>query len=140
AEYVSPGKEKPNVAWTLELQKGGTFRLTESAPNLPDEFGKKTEKLESGRWWIIEPSVIEKAKSIIWKTEIQVGLEFAPTQDDVRRGQVRKSFGKVVEKNERYGGRTTLHLASEEAITRNRVDAPASFNFSRMEPPSPCCP
>lgn len=134
AEYALSSKDKPHVAWLLELEKGGTFRMTELAPNVPEKFRKEMEKVETGRWWIIEPSLTEKLKSIIWKTETGVGLEFAPTQDDVKRGQVRKYFGKVVEKNERYNGKTTLHLAATSVLQGRTGDgAVSSYNFVRAE-------
>lgn len=133
AEEGLPNKD-PSIAWVLELEKGGTFRMTELALNVPEKFRKEMEKVETGRWWIIEPSLTEKLKTIIWKTETGVGLEFAPTQDEVKRGQARKYFGRVVEKNERYNGKTTLHLTATsvlEGCVRNC--AISSYRFVRVE-------
>ena len=40
AEYALTAKDKPHVAWELELQKGGTFRMTELAPNAQEKLEK----------------------------------------------------------------------------------------------------
>ena len=91
-------------------------------------------KLETGRWWIIEPSLTEKLKSVIQKTETRVRLQFAPTPDDVKRGETREYIGRVVEKNERYDGKTTLHLTATAALEgRSSGRAVSSYNFVRVE-------
>ena len=77
AEYALTANDKPHVAWKLVLQKGGTFRMTELAPNAQEKRDKNLEKLETGRWSIIEPSLTEKLKSVIQKTETRVRLQFA---------------------------------------------------------------
>jgi hypothetical protein len=134
AEYALSSKDKPHIAWILELERGGTFRMTELAPNAPEKVRKEMEKVETGRWRIIEPSLTEKLKSIASKTETRVRLQFAPTPDDVKRGETREYIGRIVEKNERYNGKTTLHLTATSALegrTGNR--AVSSFNFVRLE-------
>ena len=133
AEYALTAKDKPHVAWELELQKGGTFRMTELAPNAQEKREKNLAKLETGRWSIIEPSLTEKLKSVIQKTETRVRLQFAPTQDDVKRGQTREYTGRIVEKNERYNGKTTLHLVATSALEGRGDRGGSSYNFVRVE-------
>ena len=137
AEYAVTSKDKPHIAWILELEKGGTFRLVTFSPNVPEKLRKETERLETGRWWIIEPSLTEILKSNKWKNETQVRLRFAPTAEDVKRGDVREYFGKAIEKDERYNGKTTLHLVSVTAIQSlglPRANDPTTFyNFVREE-------
>lgn len=134
AEYAPSSKDKPQVAWLLELQKGGTFRMTELVPNAPEKVRKEMEKVETGRWQIIEPSLTEKLKSVVSKTETTVRLQFAPTSDDVKRGETREYVGRVVEKNERNNGKTTLHLTATSALEgRAGNRAVSSYNFVRTE-------
>lgn len=134
AEYALTSKDKPHIAWDLELEKGGTFRMTEVAPNAPEKYRKEMEKVETGRWRIIEPSVMEKLKSIAGKTETRVRLQFAPTPDDVKRGETREYIGSVVEKNERYNGKTTLLLTSTAALEGRTSDrVVSSYTFVRIE-------
>lgn len=133
AEYSLTAKDKPHVAWELELQKGGTFRMIELAPNVPEKSRKEMEKLETGRWRIVEPSLTEKLKSVIQKTETRVRLQFAPTAEDVKRGETREYVGRIVEKNERYNGKTTLHLVANSALEGRGDRGGSSYNFVRME-------
>jgi len=133
-EYAWTSKDKAHIAWILELEKGGTFRLLTFAPHVPEKLRKETEKLETGRWWIIEPSLTEILKSNKWKTETQVRFRFAPSADDVNRGDVRECIGKAVEKNERFKGKTTLHLVRVGAIKRGGSNGvTTSYNFIRGE-------
>jgi hypothetical protein len=50
------------------------------------------------------------------KTETQVRFRFAPSSDDVQRGDVREHMAKAGEKNKRFDGKTTLHLVWVGAV------------------------
>ena len=109
--------------------------MTELAPSAPEKVRKEMEKVETGRWRIIEPSLTEKLKSIASKTgKMRVRLQFAPTSDNVKRGETREYIGRIVEKNERYNGKTTLHLTATSALEgRAGNRTVSSYNFVRVE-------
>ncbi len=48
AEYALTAKDKPHVAWELELQKGGTFRMTEMALNTPGKLKNNRRNWKPG--------------------------------------------------------------------------------------------